>query len=559
MNWVQAMHFFRPRLLDSLKDYNRQRFVQDVSAGITVGVVALPLAMAFAIASGLKPEAGLFTAIISGFLISALGGSRVQIGGPAGAFIVIVYGIVERYGLANLILATAMSGMLLFLMGLFRLGSLIRFIPVSVVIGFTNGIAVLIMLTQIKDFLGLKIINMPADFFGILHALWHNLQSASLASFLLGLASLSLLVGWLRMSRRLADTPFKAITMVPGSVIVLVFATGVAWLLSLPVETIGTKFGGIPSSMPAFVWPEFSWDSARFLLMPTLTLTLLGAIESLLCARIADGMTGDRHNPNQELMAQGVANFVTPFFGGMPATGTIARTVTNIQSGGTTPISGMVHALTLLAVVLVAAPLAAHIPLAALAAILMFVAWNMGEWREFWLLRQYRLPYRLTLLAVFLLTVVFDLTVAIEVGLIAACLTFIYRISSLSRCESVSPRDQAALVGYETRVQAWRLYGALFFGAVKLIEEMEDKISTPVLVVDLKNVIYIDSSGADALMNLIDTCQKKEVQLIVCGLEHQPLDIAVRSGILEHLQGQLEADLPSGLQRAVRLFAHQGQ
>jgi SulP family sulfate permease len=559
MNWGLAMHFFRPRLLDSLQGYNRQRFAQDVGAGITVGVVALPLAMAFAIASGLKPEAGLFTAIIAGFLISALGGSRVQIGGPAGAFIVIVYGIVERYGLANLILATAMSGVLLFLMGLFRLGSLIRFIPVSVVIGFTNGIAVLIMLTQIKDFLGLKIINMPADFFGILHALWHNLQSASLASFLLGLASLSLLVGWLRMSRRLADTPFKVITKVPGSVIVLVFATGVAWLLSLPVETIGTKFGGIPSSLPAFVWPEFSWDSAKFLLMPTLTLTLLGAIESLLCARIADGMTGDRHNPNQELMAQGVANFVTPFFGGMPATGTIARTVTNIQSGGTTPISGMVHALTLLAVVLVAAPLAAHIPLAALAAILMFVAWNMGEWREFWLLRQYRLPYRVTLLAVFFLTVVFDLTVAVEVGLIAACLTFIYRISSLSRCESVGPRDQTALAGYETKIQAWRLYGALFFGAVKLIEEIEDKIVTPVLVVDLKNVIYIDSSGADALMNLIDTCRKKEVQLIVCGLQHQPLDIAGRSGLLEHLKGQLETDLPSGLQRAVSLLARQGQ
>jgi SulP family sulfate permease len=559
MNWVQAMHFFRPRLLDSLHGYNRQRFAQDVGAGITVGVVALPLAMAFAIASGLKPEAGLFTAIIAGFLISALGGSRVQIGGPAGAFIVIVYGIVERYGLANLILATAMSGVLLFLMGLFRLGSLIRFIPVSVVIGFTNGIAVLIMLTQIKDFLGLKVVSMPADFFGILHTLWHNLQSASLASSLLGLASLSLLVGWLRMSRRLADTPFQAITMVPGSVIVLVFATGVAWLLSLPVETIGTKFGGIPSSLPSFVWPEFSWDSAKFLLMPTLTLTLLGAIESLLCARIADSMTGDRHNPNQELMAQGVANFVTPFFGGMPATGTIARTVTNIKSGGTSPISGMVHALTLLAVVLVAAPLAGHIPLAALAAILMFVAWNMGEWREFWLLRQYRLPYRVTLLAVFLLTVVFDLTVAVEVGLIAACLTFIYRISSLSRCESVGSRDQTALAGYETQIQAWRLYGALFFGAVKLIEEIEDKIATPVVVVDLKNVIYIDSSGADALMNLIATCRKKEVQLIVCGLQHQPLDIAGRSGLLEHLKGQLEADLPSGLQRAVSLLARQGQ
>ena len=559
MNWMQVTQFFRPRLLDSLQGYDRQRFVQDVAAGVTVGVVALPLAMAFAIASGLKPEAGLFTAIIAGFLISALGGTRVQIGGPAGAFIVIVYGIVERYGLANLILATAMSGVLLFLMGLFRLGTLIRFIPVSVVIGFTNGIAVLIMLSQIKDFLGLKINNMPADFFGILHALWHNLHSANLASLLLALASLSLLIGWLRMSRRLTGTPFQALSMVPGSIIALVFATLVTWLLSLPVDTIGNKFGGIPSSMPAFQWPEFSWDSARFLLMPTLTLTLLGAIESLLCARIADGMTGDRHNPNQELMAQGVANFVTPFFGGMPATGTIARTVTNIQSGGSTPISGMVHALTLLAVVLVAAPLADHIPLAALAAILMFVAWNMGEWHEFLLLRQYRLPYRLTLLAVFFLTVVFDLTVAVEVGLIAACLTFIYRISSLSRCESVAHQDHPALVGHENEIQAWRVYGALFFGAVQLIEDIEDKIGPRILVVDLKNVIYIDSSGADALMNLIDTCRKKEVHLIVCGLQHQPLDIARRSGLMEHLKEQLEADLLSGLQRAVSLCARQGQ
>ncbi|WP_416546295.1 SulP family inorganic anion transporter [Limnohabitans sp. DCL3] len=559
MNWMQATHFFRPRLLDSMQGYDRHRWVQDVGAGMTVGVVALPLAMAFAIASGLKPEAGLFTAIIAGFLISALGGSRVQIGGPAGAFIVIVYGIVERYGLANLILATAMSGVLLFFMGLFRLGNLIRFIPVSVVIGFTNGIAVLIMLSQIKDFLGLKIASMPADFFGILHALWHHLHSANLAALLLALASLSLLIGWLRMSRRLADTRLQAIGAVPGSIIALVFATLVTWLLSLPVETIGSKFGGIPSALPAFEWPAFGWDSARFLLMPTLTLTLLGAIESLLCARIADGMTGDRHNPNQELMAQGIANFVTPFFGGMPATGTIARTVTNIKSGGTTPISGMVHALTLLAVVLVAAPLAAHIPLAALAAILMFVAWNMGEWREFLLLRQYRMPYRVTLLAVFFLTVVFDLTVAVEVGLMAACLTFIYRISSLSRCESVGQRDHPILAGHQAHIQAWRVYGALFFGAVKLIEDIEDKISTPVVVVDLKNVIYVDSSGADALMNLIDTCRKKEVRLIVCGLQHQPLDIARRSGLLLHLDGQLEADLPSGLQKAIGLLAPQGQ
>jgi SulP family sulfate permease len=555
MNWMQAMPFFRPKLLDCLHGYNRERFSQDVGAGLTVGVVALPLAMAFAIASGLKPEAGLFTAIIAGFLISALGGSRVQIGGPAGAFIVIVYGIVERYGLANLILATAMSGVLLFLLGLFRLGTLIRFIPVAVVIGFTNGIAVLIMLSQIKDLLGLKVATMPADFFGILNTLWQNLHTANLAALLLALASLSLVVGWLRMSRRLTNTRYRWASMVPGSIIALIFATLVTWLLNLPVETIGSKFGGIPSSMPGFTWPEFSWDSARFLLMPTLTLTLLGAIESLLCARIADGMIGDRHNPNQELMAQGVANFVTPFFGGMPATGTIARTVTNIKSGGTTPISGMVHALTLLAVVLVAAPLAGHIPLAALAAILMFVAWNMGEWREFMHLRQYRLPYRITLLAVFFLTVVFDLTVAVEVGLIAACLTFIYRISSLSRCEGVTRIEQPGLAGFEHRVQAWRLYGALFFGAVKLVEAIEDKISTPTLVLDLKNVIYIDSSGADALMNLIETCRKKNTTLMVCGLMHQPLDMAQRSGLMEHLKEHLQPDLSSSLALAVSLSA----
>ena len=551
MNWLQATHFFRPRLLDSLEGYNRQRLVQDIGAGFTVGVVALPLAMAFAIASGLKPEAGLFTAIIAGFLISALGGSRVQIGGPAGAFIVIVYGIVDRYGLANLILATAMSGVLLFLMGLFRLGNLIRFIPVAVVIGFTNGIAVLIMLSQIKDLLGLKVTTMPADFFGIVNTLWHNLQSTNLAALLLALASLSLLIGWLRMSRRLAETRYNWVSMIPGSIIALVFATLATWMLSLPVETIGSKFGGIPAAMPSFQWPDFSWNSARFLLMPTLTLALLGAIESLLCARIADGMIGDRHNPNQELMAQGVANFVTPFFGGMPATGTIARTVTNIKSGGSSPISGMVHALTLLAVVLVAAPWAGHIPLACLAAILMFVAWNMGEWLEFWQLRQYRMPYRVTLLAVFFLTVVFDLTVAVEVGLIAACLTFIYRISSLSRSEPVSQLDHPGLAEFAHQVQAWRLYGALFFGAVKLIEEIEDKIQTPVLVLDLKNVIYIDSSGADALMNLIETCRKKNTHLIICGLSHQPLDICRRSGLLEHLEGHLQPDLATGLSRAV--------
>ena len=554
------LRFFRPKLIDALQGYDRPHFVRDVGAGLTVGVVALPLAMAFAIASGLKPEAGLFTAIIAGFLISLLGGSRVQIGGPAGAFIVIVYGILERYGLANLILATAMSGLVLFFMGLFRLGTLIRFIPVAVVIGFTNGIAVLIMLSQIKDFLGLQVAAMPADFFGMLRVLGQSIGSLQLPTLLLALGSLSLVVGWQRLAARLGGTPrTQWLSSVPGSIVALLLASLAVAVLSLPVETIGSKFGGIPNALPSLQWPEFSWDSARFLFMPTMTLALLGAIESLLCARIADGMIDDRHNPNQELMAQGVANFVTPFFGGMPATGTIARTVTNVKSGASTPVAGMVHALTLLAVVLVAEPLAAHIPLAALAAILMFVAWNMGEWREFAHLRQYRMPYRVTLLAVFFLTVVFDLTVAVEVGLVAACLTFIYRISSLSRSEPVSRIEQPALAGFESQVQAWRLYGALFFGAVKLVESIEDRLETPVLVIDLKNVIYVDSSGADALLNLVASCRKKKVELIVCGLMHQPLDIAHRSGLLSQLDGRLEVDLAAGLARAVYLArSHSG-
>jgi SulP family sulfate permease len=548
--------FFRPKLVDSLNGYTREQLGTDIAAGITVGVVALPLAMAFAIASGLKPEAGLFTAIIAGFLISALGGSRVQIGGPAGAFIVIVYGILERYGLANLIIATAASGVLLFIMGLLKLGTLIRFIPVAVVIGFTNGIAVLIMLSQAKDFLGLKVNNMPADFFGMLRALHEALPSFQATSFALALGSLILIVVWQRfVTNRTNPTNAQGLQgllkIIPGSILALVFATWVAQAMNLPVETIGSKFGGIPSELPSLVWPEFSLESLQHLSMPILTLTLLGAVESLLCARIADGLIDDRHNPNQELMAQGVANFVTPFFGGMPATGTIARTVTNVKSGGRSPVAGMVHALVLLLVVWVAAPLANHIPLATLAAILMFVAWNMGEWHAFTDLQQFRIPYRVTLLAVFLLTIMVDLTVAVEFGLFAACVTFIYRISSLSRIEALTSKDTPQLALQEGQIGAYRLYGALFFGAVKLVEAIEDKLPEQTLVLDLKNLIYIDSSGADALMALARICHKKQVRLLVCGLSHQPLDIARRTGFLELVGQNVMPDCESGLDAAL--------
>jgi len=529
---------FRPKLVDCLRDYDRKKLTGDVTAGLTVGVVALPLAMAFAIASGLQPQAGLFTAIVAGFLISLLGGSRVQIGGPAGAFIVIVYGIVERYGVANLVIATAMSGVILFLLGVFRLGVLVRFIPVAVVIGFTNGIAVLIGLSQVKDFFGLQVAKMPADLIDMSAALWHAAPTTNVTALLVASASLALIVGWEQLRPRWAAREgwLAQLAVLPGTIVALVLAALAVYLFKLPLETIQSRFGGIPASLPAFALPPFEWATARFLLMPAITLALLGAIESLLCARVADTLIRDRHDPNQELMAQGVANFFSPFMGGMPATGTIARTVTNIKSGAVSPISGIVHATTLLLIVLVAAPLAGTIPLACLAAILVFVAWNMGQWREFVHLRNYRLPYRVTLLAVFALTVVVDLTVAVEVGLVVACLTFIYRISSLSRCEPVDPGANAALARAGDGVQAFRLFGALFFGAVKLVEDIALRLPSRVLVLDMKNLIYVDSTGMDALFDLTRRCDDAQVRLIVCGLAHQPQEIAVRSGWVAMLQ-----------------------
>ena len=544
---------FRPSLFDALRGYSREQLLRDVGAGATVGVVALPLAMAFAMASGLKPEAGLITAIVAGFLISALGGSRVQIGGPAGAFIVIVYGIVQHHGVAGLIAATALSGLLLFAMGLLRLGTLIRFIPIAVVIGFTNGIAVLILLSQIKDFFGLQVTHMPADFAGMLRALWQSLPTTHLPTLAVAAGSLALIVGWQQAMPRLAPrAQFSGqLSRVPGSIVALVLATLAVALLELPVQTIGSRFGGIPSTLPAPHWPAFAWDGLRALLMPAFTLALLGAIESLLCARIADGLTGQRHDPNQELMAQGVANVVTPFFGGMPATGTIARTITNVKSGASSPVAGMVHAVALLGVVLLAAPLAAHVPLAALAAILVYVAWNMGEWREFAHLRQYRMPYRVTLLAVFVLTVVVDLTVAVEVGLVAACLTFIYRISSLSQAEHINATEQPLLQGLEGRVAAQRFHGVLFFGAVKQLEELERHLPSQALVLDLAHVIYVDSTGADSLFDLLHHCQRQGVRLILCGLRQQPLDLARRCGLLGQLPAtDLCPDLEAGLRAA---------
>lgn len=549
------LHPFRPRALSLLKDYSRARFIADLGAGLTVGIVALPLAIAFAIASGVKPEQGIFTAIIAGFLISLLGGSNVQIGGPAGAFIVIIYGINQRYGLPNLLIATILAGGLLFLMGLLRLGALVRYIPVSIVIGFTNGIAVLIGLSQLKDFLGLKIADMPADFFGQVAVLSQHWREISPAALLIGSACVAIVLLWpktyamQRGSHDLKTQMKRWMSQLPGTVIALVGATVACYAFKLPVETIGSRFGGIPQGLPSFALPALSWDTARLLVIPTLTIALLGAIESLLCARVADNLTElPRHDPNQELMAQGVANIVTPFFGGIPATGTIARTVTNVRAGATSPVAGMVHALSLLLIVLVAAPLAVHIPLAALAGILLVVAWNMGEWHEFARLRHFSLPYRTILLGTFVLTVVFDLTVAVEVGLILACVFFIYRMSTLFRVEPV------ALPGLAADTQVMRVYGSLFFGAVGKVEGLAEQLKPPcrVLVLDTEKLISIDTSGLDALQQLQRTLQRQGQALVLCGLNPQPASLIQRGGLADALG-------PDGIQPDLSTWLRQRQ
>jgi SulP family sulfate permease len=547
---------FRPRLLEALRGYDRRHLMRDIGAGVTVGVVALPLAMAFAIASGVQPEAGIFTAVIAGFLVALLGGSRVQIAGPAGAYIVIVYAIVERYGLANLLISTMLAGALLFAMGLFKLGQLVRFIPVSVVIGFTNGIAVLIALSQVKDALGLQIDRLPADFFHQIGALAGALHTINPYALAICAASLALVVLWPK-SYTPGPTPRwkRWVAHLPGTLVVLVLASVAVAALSLPVETIGSRFGGIPQALPSFALPEFGWELAKQLVAPTITLALLGAIESLLCARVADNLIDDRHDPNQELMAQGVANVVAPLFGGMPATGTIARTVTNVKAGASTPIAGMVHAATLLAIVLVAAPLAADVPLAALAAILLYVAWNMGEWREFARLRQFAPTYRTVLLTTFFLTVVFDLTVAVQVGMVLASLFFIYRIGQLTRV------DPVPLVPPLAGVEAYRLSGSLFFGAVSKLEALTDparfksEAAPRVVILDFSDLLSLDTTGLETIESLRRQLGKRGGTLIVAGADEQPLGLLQRSGFVEHAGADnLVADLAAAQRRARELL-----
>ena len=552
--FLKTLKPFKPRIVTSLQGYNSQRFLKDLGAGVTVGVVALPLAMAFAIASGLEPQTGLFTAIIAGFIVSAFGGSSVQIGGPAGAFIVVVLGIVNQHGVANLIACTLMAGGLLFLMGLTGLGSLVRLIPVSIVIGFTNGIAVLIALSQIKDFFGLNIDITQGNFFEKNWALLQAIPGLNWSAFIVASLSLVFLFLWPKLFAMLSQgrtqgTFPKILQSVPGSVILLIVGTLLAYMLSLDIETIGSKFGEIPRSLPTLTLPSIELASIQTLIGPTITIAFLCAIESLLCARVADGITHEKHDPNQELMAQGLANIASPLFGGMPATGTIARTVTNIRSGGNSPVAGIIHAFVLLIIMLVAAPLAFHIPLAVLSAVLMFVAYNMGEWREFPRLKQYSTVYKVIMLATFLLTVVVDLTVAVQVGLVLAAVFFIYRVSTLTEFIPIYLKDEDR----EKGIVAYKIYGSLFFAVVGKIENLilNTSHTTKVLILDLHQTISIDTTALECLEELNEELHRAGHTLVFCGLNNQAHSLFKRSGFSARLlPGQIQDDFSSAMAHA---------
>ena len=543
---------FRPRLWASLRDYKRDDFIADLGAGATVGMVALPLAMAFGIASGVRPEQGIVTAIVGGFIVSLLGGSKVQIAGPAGAFVGMLYAVAEKYGVANLLIATMMAGVLLFAMGAFRLGTLVRFIPIAIVIGFTTGIAIIIALSQVRDFLGLAVAKMPSNFFSQVAVLWAALDTVNLTAFAIGLLSIALIVIW-PTPQTAKPGNWRFITAkTPSTVVVLVLSAFAVWALDLKVETIGSRFGALPTGLPTPQFPQFDWATAQNLFAPTVAIALLGAIESLLCARVADGLIGDRHDPNQELMAQGVANFVAPLFGGIAVTGTIARTMTNVRAGAHSPVSGIVHSATLFAVIVALGSLTAYIPLAALAAVLLWVAFNMAAWRELRDLRKFSMFYRAILLSTLALTVIFDLTVAVEVGLVLSSLFFIYRISSLTKVDPL-PLGAAAKLADGRTVGAWEVFGSIFFGSVTKLENLVDpaKPLPDVVILEMHKVINIDTTGLDALEALHDTLKRRGGRLILVDLNEQPLSLLKRSGALDELgRENIFDNLPAALRAA---------
>jgi len=547
---MKAAFGFRPKLLDTLKHYTWADFHADLVAGVTVGIVALPLAMAFAIASGVPPQAGIFTAVIAGMLISGLGGTKVSIGGPTGAFIVILYGIHARYGPEKLAICTLIAGGLLLVMGLARLGTMIKYIPYPVTAGFTSGIAVLIFTTQIKDFCGLSMDRVPSDFIEKMKSLFEHAGTFQWPTLLLAAVSLGVIKLW----------PARWHRRVPGSVIALVGATAAVAVFHLPLETIGSKFGGIPQGLPMPHLPAISWDSLHELFAPALTIALLAAIESLLCAVVADGMIDDQHDSNQELIAQGIANLVCPIFGGIAATGAIARTATNIKCGGRTPIAGITHSVTLLIIVLVAAPLAKFIPLATLSAVLINVALNMGEWHNFRRLPKWPRGDSAVFLATFGLTVIIDLTVAVETGMVLAAVLFIKRVSETTQITAVDESTETegphhSILGKEIPegVMIYRIFGSFFFGAADKLEGALKglKQEPAVLILRMRKVLAMDATGLNALEDLYERLRRHNKSLVLSGPHTQPFFMMEKAGFLDRLGRQnVCADLDLALSRA---------
>ncbi len=550
----EKMKDWVPRSIECLRHYNGRTFASDVIAGITVGLVALPLSMAFAIASGVAPQAGLYTAIVAGFLISALGGSNTQIGGPTGAFVVVVYGIVARYGLDGLYLCTLMAGLMLVFLGVTGLGAAVKFIPRPVVVGFTNGIAVIIASTQIKDFFGLAVEKVPGEFAARLEILFGNFRSFSVTATALGCLSLVIIIFFMRYVRK-----------VPGYIVALVVGTLLVAIFKLPVETIGSRFNGIPSGLPHVSIPQFHFDLLRPLVAPAITVAMLGAIESLMSAVVSDRMSDTKHNPNVELVGQGIANMVSPLFGGLPATGAIARTATNIRAGAKTPVAGIVHSLTLLAVILFAAPYARFMPLAVLAAILFVVSYNMGEWREIpALLRLSQLEIA-TWLVTFFLTVFADLTVAVEAGMILAALVYIHKVTQTTTVSRVT--EQYLKDGYVHILQhkeippyvaIFRIHGPFLFGATDKIDEIISRIPElpHIVVVRLRNMTALDATGLQALENLATQVRESGRAIVFCGAREQPQQMITDANFHKHVGAEnICENVTVGLQRAQEIWA----
>jgi sulfate permease, SulP family len=540
---------WKPRLLDTIPQYSTSDLAHDLVAGVTVGLVALPLAMAFGIASGTTPQAGIYTAIVGGLIVSVFGGSRIQIGGPTGAFVVVVAAIIAEHGIAGLYMITMMAGVILLVMAFTGLGTAVKFIPRPIVIGFTNGIAVLIASTQIKDFLGLTMSEVPSEFIPRLRAYADAIGTVDLATVTLGLTSLLVIIVAPRLLVR-----------VPGQIVALFAATAAVALFNPPVETIGSRFGGIPSGMPDFHMPLFRADLILPLLPAALTVAILAAVESLLSAVVGDNLSGDRHNSNAELVGQGLANVAVPLVGGIPVTGAIARTATNVKAGARTPVAGIVHALALLAVLLVAAPLASYVPMATLAAVMFVVAYNMGEWREIPDIVRLDFTEVFVWLITFSLTVIADLTLAVEVGMALAALLYIHRVSQTTTVSTVTgdyiERGRAHILQDKPvpdYVSIVRIQGPFLFGTTEnLVDETSDLSKfAPIVVLRLRNMTAIDATGLHALEQLADRLKKSGRTLLLCGALPQPAKMLHRAEFVEHVgEDNILPDINAALERA---------